>query len=120
VIVTGDWNTVVGEGRDGTEVGQFALGDKNERGESLVDFCQRKFLISNTSTCFEQEKRMYMWKQPGDTGSRVFILGCRFPFPGIRSLNSWEFGKGYTTIFVGFKQLSVNCNAYYMSLCRNL
>jgi len=28
--VMGDWNAVVGEGRDGNEIGQFGLGTRNE------------------------------------------------------------------------------------------
>jgi hypothetical protein len=35
----GDWNAVVGEGRDELVVGKFGLGLKNERGEKLIDFC---------------------------------------------------------------------------------
>ena len=49
VIIMGDWNSVVGEGQDGGEVGQFGLGRRNERGEKLVEFYRRKkFVITNT------------------------------------------------------------------------
>ena len=38
----GDWNAVVGEGEDGRTVGNYDGGKKkNERGESLVNFCKR-------------------------------------------------------------------------------
>ena len=68
VIIMGDWNSVVGEGQDRGEVGQFGLGRRNERGEKLVEFCSRKkFVITNT--WFQNHKRRrYIWKRPGDTG----------------------------------------------------
>ena len=68
VIIMGDWNSVVGEGLDGKEVGQFGLGRRNERGEKLVEFCRRKKLMI-TNTWFQNHKRRrYTWKMPGDLG----------------------------------------------------
>lgn len=34
-----DWNNVIQEGKDGTEVGPFGHRARNERGERLVEFC---------------------------------------------------------------------------------
>ena len=56
VVIIGDWNTIVGEGRDELLVGNFGLGKRNERGELLVDFCKRNKLVV-TNTWSEQEKR---------------------------------------------------------------
>ncbi len=68
VVVMGDMNAVVGEGRDEKEVGKFGLGQRNDRGERLVEFCKSNDLVV-TNTWFEQEKRRrYTWKKPGDTG----------------------------------------------------
>jgi exonuclease III len=68
IVMMGDWNAVVGEGREGMEVGEFGLGNRNDRGEKLVEFCQRNKLVV-TNTWFQQEKRRrYTWKKPGDTG----------------------------------------------------
>jgi endonuclease/exonuclease/phosphatase family metal-dependent hydrolase len=68
VIVMGDWNAVVGEGREGNVIGEFGLGRRNERGQELVNFCNRMKLVV-TNTWFRHEKRRrYTWKKPGDTG----------------------------------------------------
>ena len=48
-ILMGDWNDVVGEGREGSTVGPFGLGRRNARGDTLVDCCTRNNLcIMNT------------------------------------------------------------------------
>ena len=41
VIIIRDFKAVVGEGREGREIGEFGLGNKNERGQTLVDFCNK-------------------------------------------------------------------------------
>ena len=68
VVIMGDLNAVVGEGRDEIAVGKFGLGKRNARGERLVEFCKtNKLMITNT--WFEQAKRRrYTWKMPGDIG----------------------------------------------------
>jgi endonuclease/exonuclease/phosphatase family metal-dependent hydrolase len=68
LIVMGDWNAIVGEEREGKEIGSFGLGNRNERGQQMVDFCKRMSMVV-TNTWFNQHKRRrYTWKRPGDTG----------------------------------------------------
>jgi hypothetical protein len=68
VVIMGDWNAVVGEGKDQHEIGDYGLGLRNERGEKLVNFCRRQKLMA-TNTWFQQQKRRrYTWKMPGDNG----------------------------------------------------
>ena len=65
--VMGDFNAKVGRMRDGRAVGPFGLGQRNDRGSRLVEWCAtNRFVIANT--CFQQHmKNLYTWKSPGDT-----------------------------------------------------
>src|SRR6476619_4547383 len=54
VIVMGDFNAVVGEGKEDTVVGKFGLGKRNDRGERLIEFCKSQNLVIN-STWHKQE-----------------------------------------------------------------
>ena len=65
-VLMGDWNAVVGKGREGNVVGEYGMGVRNERGEKLIEFCKlRNMMITNT--WFKNEnRRIYTWKMPGD------------------------------------------------------
>src|SRR6476661_4578261 len=56
VIVMGDFNAVVGEGKEDRVVGKFGLGKINDRGERSIEFCSSQHLVI-TNTWFEQEKK---------------------------------------------------------------
>ena len=66
-IVMGDLNSKVGQGED-TKCGieKFGLGERNESGGKLVEFCHaNNFVITNT--LFDHHKRnLYTWISPGD------------------------------------------------------
>ena len=62
----GDLNAKVGQEQQGSIVGEHGLGQRNERGERLVQFCQRNTLFI-ANTWFQQPARKkYTWKSPGD------------------------------------------------------
>src|SRR6476661_9971545 len=61
LVVMGDWNAVVGEEGEEKVVGKYGLGERNERGEKLVEFCKRnKLIVSNTWFQPREEKKVYM------------------------------------------------------------
>jgi len=39
-LIMGDWNAVVGEGKEEKCVGHYGLNFHNQRGEKLVEFCK--------------------------------------------------------------------------------
>ena len=93
LIVMGDWNAVVGKGKEDKTVGEHGLGERNERGSRLVEFCTDHNLVL-ANTWFEHHpRRLYTWMRPGDTGRyqidyimvkqrfRNQILDCK-TFPG--------------------------------------
>lgn len=67
VFVISDFNASVGSQITGNEcVGKFGLGNTNERGEKIIEFCEQ-FEMIITNTMYEVPKRRrYTWKAPGD------------------------------------------------------
>jgi hypothetical protein len=66
IIIMGNWYSVVGDESYWNIVGPHGLGRNNQRGQMLINFCERNGLIV-TNTCFRKPKRrLYMWKAPGD------------------------------------------------------
>lgn len=45
VRILEDFNTKVGEGEDGSAVGRYELGERNERGDRLVEFAEQHEMI---------------------------------------------------------------------------
>jgi len=67
LVIMGDWNAVVGEGKEEKYVGGYGLGQRNSRGNRLIEFCKQQQLMV-TNTWFKHEKRQrYTWKKPGDS-----------------------------------------------------
>ena len=65
-IVLGDMNAKVGKGRYHDIVGPWGLGTRNDRGDTLVQWCEQKDLfIANTWFC-QHPRRLWTWRNPDD------------------------------------------------------
>ena len=66
VIVMGDFNSKIGNDNAGYEdvMGKFGLGERNERGERMLEFCKHNdFCITNTYFYHRMQHR-YTWTHP--------------------------------------------------------
>ena len=58
-----DWNVKVGS-QETRGTGKFSLGERNEAGQRLIEFCQENALVI-ANTLFQQHKRrLYTWTSP--------------------------------------------------------
>jgi hypothetical protein len=55
MIIMGDWNSVYGNKAHQNTVGPYGLGRRNQRGQMLIDFCERNG-IAITNTWFKKPK----------------------------------------------------------------
>jgi exonuclease III len=70
-IVAGDFNAKVGENCVPNVVGDYGLGVRNERGDTLVQWCMGEgFTIKNTYFKLHP-RRLYTWKSPQDCEGNV-------------------------------------------------
>ncbi|KAI5717312.1 hypothetical protein M8J77_003669 [Diaphorina citri] len=65
VFIMGDFNASVGN-QTGTNTGKFGLGNRNQRGTRLVEFCEQHDLIVSNTYFEVPNRRRYTWKAPGD------------------------------------------------------
>ena len=64
IYIIGDWNVKVGKYIANGITGNFGLGERNKRGDQLVEFCIRYYLrIMNTLSKLHPW-RLYTWRSP--------------------------------------------------------
>ena len=76
-IVMGDANSKVGKSNITTEnYGRYGLGECNERGEILIDFCKTNNLSILNTLLSHHPRRLYTWTSPdGKTKNQIdFIM----------------------------------------------
>ena len=56
LFITGNWNEKVGSQKIPGVTGKFGLGEQNEAGQRLIEFCQENTLVI-ANILFQQHKR---------------------------------------------------------------
>ncbi|XP_030757298.1 craniofacial development protein 2-like [Sitophilus oryzae] len=70
-IVMGDFNAKIGRVGVVDVIGEHGLGQRNERGERLVEFVQEKDIVV-TNTLFKlPPRRLYTWRSPQDPKDKI-------------------------------------------------
>lgn len=64
IIIMGDPDAVVGEGREGRVVGDYGLGKINVKGEWVVEFYRKNGLVVTNTRFQNPKRRIYTWKVP--------------------------------------------------------
>ncbi|XP_060519890.1 uncharacterized protein LOC132698058 [Cylas formicarius] len=70
-IIQGDFNAKIGSLQADQIVGPYGLGDRNHRGDRLVQLCQEEnFKITNTWFSLPP-RRLYTWRSPQDNKENI-------------------------------------------------
>lgn len=60
----GDWNSKVGSNRIHNVTGGFGLGNQNEAGKRMIDFCLENELTIANTFFMQPKRRLYTWTSP--------------------------------------------------------
>ena len=94
-MIMGDFNAKVGQGKEDDIVGNFGLGQRNERGDRLIQFCREERMII-TNTLFKlPPRRLYTWKAPTDKPDNIVRNQIDFILINQRFRNSITSVKTY-------------------------
>ena len=61
LFIIGDWNAKVGSQETPGVTGKFGLGEQNEAGQRLTEFCQENALVIANTLFQEHKRRLYTW-----------------------------------------------------------
>jgi exonuclease III len=79
LIIMGDWNAKIGKGKEAGTVGRHGLGNRNEAGERLHEFCEENTLFLENTYIELPERTLYTWTSTnGKYKNQIdYILGRR-------------------------------------------
>jgi endonuclease/exonuclease/phosphatase family metal-dependent hydrolase len=79
-IKIGDWNSVVGDKSHRNIAGPHGLGRISQRGEMLIDICERNTLVITNIWCKKTKRRLYTWKAPDQSQHQLDYILVKHQF----------------------------------------
>uniref|UniRef100_A0A8B9WLE6 Endonuclease/exonuclease/phosphatase domain-containing protein n=1 Tax=Bos mutus grunniens TaxID=30521 RepID=A0A8B9WLE6_BOSMU len=77
LFILGDWNAKVGSQETPGVTGKFGLGERNEAGQRLIEFCQEKALVIANTILQQHKRRFYTWTSPdGQHRNQIDYVLC--------------------------------------------
>ena len=78
LYISGDWNAKVGKYISNGVTGNFGLGERNERGDQLVEFCCRNDLQIMNTFFKLHPRRLYTWRSPEKIiRNQIYYILCK-------------------------------------------
>ena len=76
LVMMGDWNSKVGNtDRKNSHIGIHGLGEQNERGVKLAEFCISNDLTIGNTIFPHHPRRLYTWRSPGErTRNQIYYI----------------------------------------------
>lgn len=102
LIVMGDFNAKVGLGKNGEHsLGRFGIGERNERGERLVDFAVNQRLYIMNTFFQKKENKKWTWRSPnGEIKNEIdFIMANdKRIFKDVTVINRFNTGSDHRLV----------------------
>lgn len=100
-IVMGDFNSKIGRGGFENIIGEYGLGERNERGDRLLQFCQERSLVVANTWFKLPPRRIYTWKSPQDGPEKIIRNQIDFIMINNRFRNAIKSAKTYPGADIG-------------------
>ena len=103
-----DWSVKVGSQAIPGVTGKFGLGEQNEAGQRLIEFCQENTLVI-ANTHFQQHKRrLYTWTSPdGQHQNQIDYILCsqrwRSSIQSAKTRPGADFGTNHELLIAKFR-----------------
>ncbi|CAK1595298.1 unnamed protein product [Parnassius mnemosyne] len=114
ILVQGDFNAKIGEGKVSDIVGSFGLGKRNDRGDRFLQFCEEHGLIISNTHFKQPPRRLYTWSSPLHSLKKIVRNQIDYILINRRYRNSLTSVKTYPGADIGTDHnpvvASVRCN----------